>query len=80
MLRGKRKFLNLIDDVVDTFDVKSYLDNEDEAENPESPWFECPECGEPILWEDWKQSLTLERGICPICGFNFESGEMEEEE
>ena len=36
-------------------------------------WFVCPECGEPILEEDWVDHDNWEE--CPICGFNFFEGE-----
>jgi len=28
----------------------------------------CPECGEPVYYDDWGES-DLEKVICPICGF-----------
>lgn len=31
-------------------------------------FFICPECGEPLLEEDWKEHNFCE---CPICEFNF---------
>lgn len=34
----------------------------------EERFFECPECGEPLLEEDWKEHNFCE---CPICEFNF---------
>lgn len=49
----------------------TYVDYEEEL-------FECPECGEPIYKVDW-----LDYGVwtvCPICCFNFATGEMEEED
>jgi predicted RNA-binding Zn-ribbon protein involved in translation (DUF1610 family) len=33
----------------------------------EERFFHCPECGEPILEEDWEDYSW---GMCPICG-NF---------
>ena len=47
----------------------------------EEGFFYCPECDEPIYgcdWEDVRDFTT-----CPICGFNFVTGEcapIEEEE
>ena len=35
-------------------------------------YFVCPECGEPILEEDWDEHDDWD--ICPICGFMFEEG------
>lgn len=32
-------------------------------------WFECPECGEPILKEDWDDGTDL--SICPVCEFEW---------
>ena len=34
-------------------------------------WFECPECLDPILYEDWKNDEELRMEICPICGTKF---------
>ena len=41
--------------------------------NWEEEFFECPECGEPIYKNDW----ILEDYLCPVCDFNFETGEHE---
>ena len=32
-------------------------------------FFVCPECGEPIFEEDWRDHDDWE--TCPICGFEF---------
>ena len=45
----------------------------DEAEG----FFHCPECDEPIYDCDWEDVKDFT--VCPICGFNFVSGEMEED-
>ena len=34
----------------------------------EEGFFNCPECGEALLLEDWGYHCWE---ICPICGFNF---------
>ena len=34
----------------------------------EEDFFICPECGEPMLVEDWPKHNW---DICPICGFEF---------
>ena len=34
----------------------------------EEDFFICPECGEPLLVEDWPKHNW---DICPICGFEF---------
>jgi predicted RNA-binding Zn-ribbon protein involved in translation (DUF1610 family) len=39
---------------------------------PDSKHFVCPECGEPILDEDWAEHDDWD--VCPICGFNFWEG------
>lgn len=31
-------------------------------------YFICPECGEPILEEDW---LDIELDMCPVCEFEW---------
>ena len=43
----------------DTFGV--YVDWEER-------FFHCPECDEPLLYEDWKEHNW---DICPICGCIF---------
>lgn len=35
----------------------------------EERFFHCPDCGEPLLFEDWEDH---DFEICPICEFNFE--------
>lgn len=37
-------------------------------------WFECPECGEPILKEDWEDENFIH---CPVCGYNFDTDEYD---
>ena len=39
-----------------------------EAGENDGLWFVCPECGEPILFEDWVDDKELADGCCPICG------------
>lgn len=34
----------------------------------------CPECGEPLFEADYEG-----KPVCHACGFNLETGEMEEE-
>ena len=34
----------------------------------EEGFFECPECGEPLLKEDWEDH---DFNYCPICEINF---------
>lgn len=31
-------------------------------------FFECPECGEPLYFEDWPSEEFV---TCPICEFHF---------
>lgn len=40
--------------------------------NMKEGYFACPECGEPILEEDWRNHDDW--GVCPVCGFNFWEG------
>lgn len=37
--------------------------------NLKEGFFVCPECGEPIFEEDWRDHDDWE--VCPICGFEF---------
>ena len=37
-------------------------------------FFICPECGESIYAEDWKDYENWDK--CPICEFNFKEGEQ----
>ena len=76
-------FVELMHYMVDTYGVPfGYGDETGEfkypsnAEECEDAWFECPECGEPILYCDWKDEIdeyvanldaTITRVICPIC-------------
>lgn len=43
----------------------------------EDRFFICPECGEPIYECDWADSDYMH---CPICDFNIETSDYEEEE
>lgn len=40
--------------------------------NMKERFFICPECGEPILFEDWRGH---DWDYCPICEFEFMEGE-----
>lgn len=74
-------FVDLMKYMVDTYGVPfGYDDETHEGEYPEtsadcdSAWFECPECGELILYCDWADELLEKHtdfapdGIfCPIC-------------
>ena len=47
----------------------------------EEGFFYCPECDEPIYSCDWNEVKDF--STCPICGFNFatgEPGEIDDEE
>lgn len=43
----------------------------------EEKYFICPECGEPILYEDWHDLENF--WYCPICEINLKTGEYDEE-
>lgn len=58
---NKKKWLEKLNEIVKECGVVSYLDNEDDT-----PWFECPICGEPILIEDWSYD-EIKDNVCPIC-------------
>lgn len=67
----KNEFALLTDYLVETYGVHSYLENEDDIDE-ENLWFECGECGEPILFEDYGDDEELScRFCCPICGNPF---------
>lgn len=36
--------------------------------NWEEEYFICPECGEPVLADDWDDTDFALATICPICG------------
>lgn len=40
-------------------------------------WFECPECGEPILKEDWEDENLIH---CPVCEYNFDTDKYDDED
>lgn len=69
---SRDQFIEMVQYMIDTYGVRSYLDNlgdEDEDEMDEDDlWFECPECGDPVLWADWMDSEEFASGYCPICG------------
>ena len=44
----------------------------------EEEFFNCPECGEPILYEDWYNLTNYWH--CPICGIDFTTGEYDNKE
>lgn len=47
----------------DAYDVNLYYDDEGALEG-----FECPNCGEPIYYDDFKDSKDTENWLmCPIC-------------
>ena len=62
----KREFERLMDRVINVYGVRS-----SRIDGDEDLYFECPECGEPILYEDWADDEELERGICPICALEL---------
>ena len=50
---NRSEFFELVHDIVDTYGVYSCLDNEDDIEE-NNLWFNCPNCGDPILYDDFK--------------------------
>ena len=34
----------------------------------------CPECGEPVYYDDWAEG-DLDAWVCPICGFKEDEEE-----
>ena len=57
------KFKKLVKHMIKTYGVHSYLETADD-----DPWFECPDCEEPVYFDDWEDDEELETGHCPICG------------
>ena len=49
--------------MVDTYRVHSCLEDDDEYNDI---WFECPECGEPILYADYPEAFCI-GAACPVC-------------
>lgn len=56
---------------INTYGVVSNFDNEDD----EDDWFNCPECEEPLLAQDWDKVENWEPlmpwSACPICGWSW---------
>ena len=52
--------------MVETYGVRSCYEDEDELAR-EDLWFECPECGEPILFADYPEVFVDNRPECPVC-------------
>lgn len=73
MAYSKKRFKNLVNKMVKVYGVTSYLNNITEDMTPEEIdndlWFACPECGEPILYEDWDLADFIDGNefTCPIC-------------
>lgn len=69
----KERFKSLVQSMVDTYGVDSYLNNiipeMSDEEIDADLWFACPECGEPILYEDWDMSYYIDgdEWQCPVC-------------
>ena len=73
----REQFKHICDSMVETYGVRSYQDNlnddPDDAINDEL-WFQCPECDEPIYFEDFADSDDLRNGYCPVCGEDIVGG------
>ena len=67
---NRSEFFELVHDIVDTYGVYSCLDNEDDIEE-NNLWFNCPNCGDQILYDDFKNDKDLHAGFCPICQFQL---------
>lgn len=62
------KAVAFVEHMVDTYGVRSCFDNvdEDNTLEDEGLWFECPECGDPILiFDDYNLDEVIDG--CPIC-------------
>lgn len=67
------KAIQFVKEMIDTYGVRSCFDNLDEDWDLEDEglWFECPNCGEPILiGDDWDLEEVIDR--CPICEESYE--------
>ena len=72
-------FVDLMRYMVDTYGVPYGYGEDHEFEFPntmedcQDAWFECPECGEPILYCDWVDAFDIynnwdfNKVLCPIC-------------
>jgi len=86
----KEEFKELVDGIVTIYGVDSYLNNieEDmtEEEINDDLWFSCPECGEPILYDDYANELTVYQDrdgeiiYCPVCDNDIYISSYEEYE
>lgn len=75
----KDEFIDFVQYEVDTYGVRSYLDNIESDPldaDDDDIWFECPECGEMVHYLDYAGSDELDEGYCPICGFGIEETTM----
>ena len=64
----KNEFALLVDCMVETYGVHSYLNNEDDIEE-NNLWFECPGCMDIVDYETFAEDEELScRFCCPICG------------
>lgn len=61
------KWVALMQQMVKIYGVTSAMDNLDSEHtlDDEGIWFTCPECGEPILEEDWMFDEVCV--MCPVC-------------
>lgn len=63
-----QKEINFVKNMIDIYDIRSCFDNitNDWTVEDEGLWFECPNCGEPILvGEDWNLEEIVD--CCPVC-------------
>ena len=60
-------------DMVNDYGVNSCFDNVDDENTLEDEglWFECPVCGEPILFADW--SFDEIKRYCPVCEEEYDA-------
>lgn len=66
-------FVEFVGQMIDLYGVRSYRDNlEDGIEDEQDDlWFECPECMDSVLFDDYEDHPALRDGYCPICGANL---------
>lgn len=41
--------------------------------NWDEKYFICPDCGEPIYYEDWEDWFEGHTYFCPVCNYYFDN-------
>lgn len=78
---AKKKFIEALTYANENFGVEygeGAKERVSKFTNIEEAWYICPECGEPIYFDDWADEENFMR--CPICHWNYETCDYESEE